>query len=174
MRTYICVRTPLYMCPNTAIYVSSYCCICDLTPLYMCPQTALSVSSYYCMCPHTTIYVSTYCYICVRILLYMCPHTTLCVLILLYMCRSRVREVLSSARRKHVFFFHFFLGRRPWKTSSARLLRQYWYFCTIKASELRALNRLIWASLFLRRDTSKALSLLALLVQKYKYWASLF
>jgi hypothetical protein len=67
--------------------------------LYMCPHTALCVSSYSCdlllyMCPHTALCVSSYCYICVLILLYMCPHTALyvssycsaCVLILLYMC----------------------------------------------------------------------------------------
>ncbi len=75
----------LYMCPHTAIYVSSYCYICVLILLYMCPHTALYVSS--CcsicvllllyMCPHTAIYVSSCCYICVLMLLYMCPHTAL-------------------------------------------------------------------------------------------------
>jgi len=86
---------PLYMCPHTAIYVSSY--------YFMCPQTTTYASSYY-SCPHTTIYLSSYYYICVLILLYvssyyyicphttiyvssyyfMRPHTTICVLILLY------------------------------------------------------------------------------------------
>jgi hypothetical protein len=49
------------MCPHTAIYVSSYCCIFVLILLYMCPHTAVCASSY--------CYVSSYCYICVRILL---------------------------------------------------------------------------------------------------------
>ncbi len=50
---YICVLILLYMCPHTAIYVSSYCYICVLILLYMCP--------------HTAIYVSSYCYICVLV-----------------------------------------------------------------------------------------------------------
>ncbi len=60
---YIRALILLYMCPHTAMYVSSYC--------YMCPHTV-------CMCPQTTI--------CVLILLYRGHHTTTCVLILLYMC----------------------------------------------------------------------------------------
>ncbi len=43
-RRSMCVLILLYMCPHTAIYVSSYC--------YMCPHT-----------PHTAIYVSACCYI---------------------------------------------------------------------------------------------------------------
>jgi hypothetical protein len=45
--------------------------------LYMCPHTAIYVSSYCYMCPHTAIYVFSYCYICVLILLCMCPHTAI-------------------------------------------------------------------------------------------------
>ena len=37
--TQLCVRILLYMCPHTAIYVSSH--------YYMCPPT------FVCMCPHT-------------------------------------------------------------------------------------------------------------------------
>ena len=59
-RRHICVLILLYMCPHTAVYVSSYCYICVLILLYMCP--------------HTALYVSSYCSICVLILLYMC-HT---------------------------------------------------------------------------------------------------
>jgi hypothetical protein len=73
-----------YMCPRTAVYVSSYSYICIIIQLYMCPHTTMHVSSYYCrcvliltyvssyynMCPHTTIYVSSYNYTCVRIQLY--------------------------------------------------------------------------------------------------------
>ena len=55
------------VCPHTAAYVSSYCCICVLILLRMCPHTAAYVSSYCCMCPHTATYVSSYCYICVLI-----------------------------------------------------------------------------------------------------------
>ncbi len=49
------------------LYVSSYCCRCVLILLYMCPHTAIHVSSYCYMCP--------YCYTCILILLCMCPHT---------------------------------------------------------------------------------------------------
>jgi hypothetical protein len=59
--SYIHVLILPYMCPHTATYVSSYCCMGVLILLYMCP--------------HNAIYVSSYCYICVLILLYMCPHT---------------------------------------------------------------------------------------------------
>jgi hypothetical protein len=59
-------RRTIYMCPHTAIYVSSYCYICVLILVgaatvsdiyvlilrYMCPHTAIY------MCPHTAIYVS--------------------------------------------------------------------------------------------------------------------
>jgi hypothetical protein len=40
---YVCdsVLILLYMCPHTAIYVSSYCYICVLILLYMCPHTAI-------------------------------------------------------------------------------------------------------------------------------------
>ncbi len=91
----------LYMCPPTAIYVSSYCYVCVLLPLYMCPHTAISLPSYrihvfsYCyicvlillyMFPHTAIYVSSYCYIFVLILLYMCPRVL--VFSYCYICRS--------------------------------------------------------------------------------------
>ena len=46
------------MCPQTAIYVSSYCYVWVLILPYMCP--------------HTSIHVSSYCYICVLTLLYIC------------------------------------------------------------------------------------------------------
>ncbi len=61
--SYICVPILLYLCPHTAIPVSSYHYICVLILLYMCP--------------HTTLYVSPYYYTCVLILLHMCPHTTI-------------------------------------------------------------------------------------------------
>jgi hypothetical protein len=93
----MCVLVLLYMCPHTAIYVSSYCYICVLILLYMCPHTTiyvLHVSSYYyicatyvsscyCMCPHTTIHA-------------MCSHPTRCgSLNLLYMCPHAGREAES-------------------------------------------------------------------------------
>ncbi len=62
--------------------------------LYMCPHTAIYVSSYFYMCPHTTIYVSSYFYMCVLILLYTCPHTPICVLILLCVCPHTAIYVL--------------------------------------------------------------------------------
>ena len=77
------------MCPHTAVYVSSYCCICVLILLYvssyccicvlillyMFAYTAIYVSSYCYMCPHTLVYVSSL-HTSVLILLYMCPHST--------------------------------------------------------------------------------------------------
>ncbi len=89
----VCVLILLYMCPHTAIYVSSYYYICFLIPalslpqrrlwqvcvlilLYMCPQYYyICVLILLYMCPHTTIYVSSYYYICVLIRLYTCPRT---------------------------------------------------------------------------------------------------
>jgi hypothetical protein len=90
---YICVLILLYMCPRTAMYVSSYCYICVLILLYMCP--------------HTAIYVSSYCYICVLILLYMCPHTTMYVssyymCVLVFTICSMVPERIVGERA--VFF----------------------------------------------------------------------
>jgi hypothetical protein len=90
---YTCVRTLLHMgafgylssvlillhiCPHTAVYVSSYCCVCVLILLHICPHTAVYVSSYccvcvlilLCMCPHTAVYVSSYCCTSVAILLH--------------------------------------------------------------------------------------------------------
>ncbi len=87
----------LYMCP---IYVSSYSYICTL---YMCPRTAIYVSSH-CICvlyttinlargsdvplraPHAPIYVSSCSYVCVLILLFMCPHAPICVSSYSYIC----------------------------------------------------------------------------------------
>ena len=43
--------------------------ICVLTLLYMCPHTAVHVSSYY--------YISVLILLCVLILRYTCPHTTI-------------------------------------------------------------------------------------------------
>ena len=60
-----------FMCPHTAIHVSSHSYICVLMLLCTCPHTAIYVSSSYCyihvltllcMCPHTPIYVSSYFY----------------------------------------------------------------------------------------------------------------
>jgi hypothetical protein len=64
---------PLYMCPHTSLYVSSYLHISVLIPLYTCPRTSIcAVPSYLYVCPHTAL--------CVLIPLYTCPHTSLCVL----------------------------------------------------------------------------------------------
>jgi hypothetical protein len=57
---YISVLIPLYICPHTTIYLSSY---------YMTErQCTHSVLILLYICPHTTIYVSSYYYICVLIL----------------------------------------------------------------------------------------------------------
>ncbi len=40
------------------LHVSAYHYICVRIPLYMCPHTTIYVSSYHYMCPHTTIHVS--------------------------------------------------------------------------------------------------------------------
>ena len=64
---YIYVLILLYLCPHTAIFVSSYCYICVLILLYVCP--------------HTTIYSYTNYYMCV---LY-----AICIHVLVYTCSSR-------------------------------------------------------------------------------------
>ncbi len=63
VRDYICLFSCCYtyVCPHTAMYVSSYCYICVLILLYMCPHTAVYMSSYCYICPHTAIYLSSYC-----------------------------------------------------------------------------------------------------------------
>ena len=68
----------------TQCYKSAYCYICVLILLYMCPHSAIYVSSYCYMCPQRYIcvlilptYVSSYCDVCVLILLHMCPHITI-------------------------------------------------------------------------------------------------
>jgi hypothetical protein len=78
---YICVLMLLYLCPHTAVYVSSYCYVCVLILLYVCVLMLLY------MCPHTAMYF-------VLILLHMCSHelvsyTTTHVQprVLLHMCR---------------------------------------------------------------------------------------
>ena len=61
------------MCPHTTK--------CVLIPLYMCPQTTVYVSSFYYIYVLIGVliplYVSSYHYIRVLILLYMCPHSTI-------------------------------------------------------------------------------------------------
>ncbi len=42
---YVCPLC-VYVCPHTAMCVSSYCSICVLILLYMCPHTAIYVSAY--------------------------------------------------------------------------------------------------------------------------------
>ena len=73
---YICVLAPLYMCPHTSIYVSSYLSsYCDIC-VYICVLVPL------CMCRRASLCGSSCCDISVLI---MCPHTSTCVLVpLLY------------------------------------------------------------------------------------------
>jgi hypothetical protein len=52
----MCVLLLLYVCPHTAVCVSSYCYACVLILL--------------CMCPHAAMYVSSCCYVFVLILLH--------------------------------------------------------------------------------------------------------
>ena len=80
-------RQRLHMCPHSATYVSSYCCICVRILLHMRPHAATYVSSYCYVCVRILVDVSSYCCICVLILficvllvrvlilLHMCPHT---------------------------------------------------------------------------------------------------
>ena len=86
---YICVLILLYMCPHTAMCVSSCCYICVLMLLYMCPHTAICVSSYCYMCVLMLLYVCPHAAICVSLsyfILNVCAHPTTCVLILLCVC----------------------------------------------------------------------------------------
>ena len=74
---YICVLMLLYMCPHTAIYVSSFRCLLRLPPgLVSAKKKSVLILLY--MCPHTTRFVSLYYYIRVLIQLYMCPHSFFC------------------------------------------------------------------------------------------------
>jgi hypothetical protein len=63
--------------------VRIYYYICVLILLYMCPHTAIYVSSYRYICPHAALNVSSFCYMC-SFCYYTCPHTTTDVFILLY------------------------------------------------------------------------------------------
>jgi hypothetical protein len=46
--------------PNSTESVAGSCYLLSGILLYMCPYTAMCVSSYWCMCPHTSIHVSAY------------------------------------------------------------------------------------------------------------------
>ena len=59
-------RHHTFICRDYAIYEDTYCYIYGLILLYMCPHTAIYVSSCCYMCHHSAI--------CVLLLLYMCPH----------------------------------------------------------------------------------------------------
>jgi hypothetical protein len=74
----------LYICPHTAVYVSSCYYLCVLIPLYMCPYTTIYLAKAAAdaagapVCPHASASVylaSAYSYISSgRIPVYMCPH----------------------------------------------------------------------------------------------------
>jgi len=85
---HMCVLILLYICPHTAICLSSYCYMSVLILLCVCSRTAIYVSSYCYVCTHTPIYmfVSSYCYVSVLILLYVCPHTVMFVSSYCYIC----------------------------------------------------------------------------------------
>jgi hypothetical protein len=52
--------------------------MCVLILLYMCPRTAIYVSSYYYICVPILVYMGRHTtFMCVLMLLYMCPHTLL-------------------------------------------------------------------------------------------------
>ena len=75
---YISVLVLLYVCPHTAIYVSSYCYISVL-------NTAMYLSSCCYMCPQTAMYASSYMYVVIPTIFVSSYH--MFVLILLYMCQ---------------------------------------------------------------------------------------
>jgi len=79
------------MCPQTAKYVSSYCCKCVLL-LYLCPLSPRYVSSY---CYNHSIYVSAYCYISsVLILLYAG------ILSAIWYAKGVAQKILKESRKK--------------------------------------------------------------------------
>jgi hypothetical protein len=162
-------HTTIYTYPHTTIYVSSYCSMCPHTTIYVSSCYYLRVLMHYCMCPHTTtlrvlilgviarhkgvalnafslqgMYMSSYYYTFVLILLYMCPHTTICVRILLYVC-------------PHTTLSAFSLPGIPYGYTPVLVGRE---------DTLATLEPTIKAFL---EATAQVLSLLALLVQKYKY-----
>jgi hypothetical protein len=92
------VFKPLYMCPTTAIYVSSYCYICLSSYCYIClsSYSYMFVLILLYMRPRSNVYVSSCYYMCLCVSLshaggahpkrasraisaltlqYMCPHT---------------------------------------------------------------------------------------------------
>ena len=94
---------------HVSSYTSYYICVlmllCVLILLYMCPHTAMYVSSYYYVCPHTTIcvlvllYVSSCYFIYVLILLHTCPHT--CTYVSSYACPER-RAARPDRRKRYI------------------------------------------------------------------------
>jgi hypothetical protein len=162
---YVCVLILLFLCPHTAIYVSSYCCVFVLRLPYM------RLSSYF----HT----------CVLILLYMRPHTTIhmsplrrgrrglewrkwhhkhCTRVppLALLCQCCVRAYWSTKRS--VFF-------PPTKTvratppscarAAASVLRQSRFHCCVRAHETHALKEAVGEcciSAYLSAHETRALS----------------
>jgi hypothetical protein len=194
----ICVLVLLYICPHTTVYVFSYYCMCPHTTTYVSTYCRVLCEAFrdaralwegvLYMCPHTTVYVSVLC-ICVRILqgplrsfsyrttcviilfmcphtagafaklrdarpdacgkaYYMCSHTSICVLVLLHMCPHTTFHASSYYYicvpiLVHVSSYYYMQG--PFRN----------FACC---------QRLVG-----RRAVRQVLTLLALLVQKYKY-----
>ena len=86
--------------------------MCLLILQYMCPHTAMYVSSYCYMRPHTAIYVSSYCYVCVLMLLYMCPQTAIHVSSHCYICLVMLLNMRAPTGR-FVFYYDPVAGAAP-------------------------------------------------------------
>jgi hypothetical protein len=138
----------LYLCPHTTMYLASpYYYICVLILLYMCPHTTIYVSSYYYISSVSILlYVSSY---------YYAPPTapapssacnppfspstppppTLARdrLLLSLASRASIHACASSCSRSSARSGHV---SEDEEVQLSRLLRQYLYSCTSKASKL--------------------------------------
>jgi hypothetical protein len=142
------LASPLYMCPHTTIYVSSYYYISS-SYYYILSIIYVSSYSYYCVCPHTTICVvillctytymqarclrrfassvSTYYYICVCILQCMSSHYYVSSYYMQARCFRRSassRTVSSPHKYQHflfifIFYFCLFLQGRCFRRSAS-------------------------------------------------------
>ena len=108
---YVC----MYVCMYVYVYKRSE--LCSL--LYMCPHTAIQVSSYCCISVLTLLYMS-HCYTCVLILLYMSSYCIICVLILFFwggtqLYRKQVLDALCADARHRTQQGVLLLVNAAWK-----------------------------------------------------------
>ena len=150
---YICVLIPFCMCPH-AIYVSSYSYVWALLALPHLPEFCR------CMCPHTAIYVSSYCYIRVLMLLHVSSYPIRMCPALLYMCPHTLVYVSSYCYIRVLILLH---------VSSSYSICMCPHTLSVWALILSSHALPFPRALSMWADLEQMISLLALLLQKYKY-----